>query len=55
MTASPAILIGRCHCLKKCDSDIKRICQKMRTDKVFEIRAQHEWIGGGAGSFLELS
>ena len=28
MTASPAILNGRCHCLEKCDSDIKRICQK---------------------------
>ena len=52
MTASPA-LIGRCHCLEKCDSDIKRICQKMRIDKVFEMRAQHDWMGGG--SFLEVS
>ena len=46
MTASPAILNGRCHCLEKCDSDIKRICQKMRIDKVFEMRAHHEWIWG---------
>ena len=41
MTASPA-LIGRCHCLEKCDSDIKRICQKMRIDKNFEMRAHHD-------------
>ena len=49
MTASPAILNGRCHCLEKCDSDIKRICQKMRIDNFFEMRAYYEWIGGGGG------
>ena len=52
MTAGPAILNGRCDCLEKCDSDIKRICQKMSIDKVFEMRAHNEWIGR---SFLELS
>ena len=45
MTANPAILNGRCHCLEKCDSDIKRICQKMRIDKNFDMRAHHEFEG----------
>ena len=50
MTASPAILNGRCHCLEKCDKS-KEFVKKWELIK--NLKWEHIMTGwGGGGKFL---